>query len=125
MKILVLDDEETVLMVMERLLLHLGHVVHCVRDAVRAVTMVHDDTYDFVLVDYIMPEFNGAWFLRNAKLPRSTKVLLITGYINRDAINEMFKLGARGYMIKPIQKDELAMHLEFHSGSKTEAITAA
>jgi CheY-like chemotaxis protein len=124
MKILVLDDEESILMTMEKMLGHLGHLVHCTRDPLQALSMVEANGYDFALVDYVMPEYNGAWFLRKAKVPRSTKVLLMTGYINREAINEMFKLGARGYLIKPVQKDELAMHLLFHSESRPDESAA-
>jgi len=61
-----------------------------------------------------MPEHDGSWFMRNAEVPRDTKVLLVTAYANRDIINEMFRLGISGYVIKPFDGPELLRHLDFH-----------
>ena len=77
--------------------------------------MVKDGAYDFVLLDFKMPTHDGIWFMKNAEIPQSTKVLLVTAYVNREVINEMFKLGACGYLIKPVKVEEIRDHLEFHS----------
>jgi len=119
MKILLLDDEEPLLASLKRSLVQMGHAVEHTTDAVKAVEMIEKAEYDVALVDYMMPVHDGIWFMKNARIPRKTKVLLMTAFVNREIIVRMFKLGARGYLIKPIDQDELNYHLNFHAGDRT------
>jgi DNA-binding response OmpR family regulator len=115
MKILLLDDEENILSSTKRALEYLHHSVDCANNAKKALTMAENGDYDFALVDYMMPENDGIWFMRHAKFPKKTRILLVTAFVNRQVIDEMFKLGACGYLIKPIDTKELSLHLDFHS----------
>ena len=115
MKILILDDEQSILDSVRNMLEDIADAIEVTNDAKDAVSMIADGEYDFVLVDYKMPVNDGIWFMKNVDLPRRTKVLLMTAYVDRDAINEMFDLGAVGYLIKPFDSKELRRHLEFHS----------
>ena len=125
MKILVLDDEQSILDMVGGMLEKHGHKVDCAVDAVAAVGMTERKKYDMVLFDYRMPEKDGLWFLKNAKLPSETKAVLMTAYGNRKLINESFKLGAAGYLMKPFRGSDLLRHIEFHTskknGGKSEA----
>ena len=122
MKILLIDDDQQVLDSLKQMLDVFGHEVDGVDNADDALPLVKDGAYDFVLLDFKMPNHDGIWFMKNADIPRTTKVLLLTAYVNRDVINEMFKLGARGYLIKPLNGDEIRDHLEFHSGRAQHGI---
>lgn len=118
MKILILDDDPNVLEALRVSLSHHKHDVACVDNAEEAVGLVEQETYDFVLVDYRMPEKDGVWFMENANMPPATKALLMTAYLNRDVINKMFSVGVAGYLLKPFDEDELLRHLEFHAREK-------
>jgi len=118
MKILLLDDQEELLKAISLLLTDLGHAVDTFTDAEVAAGRIEEGEYDFALVDYQMPVHDGIWFMKNARVPRKTKVLLMTAHVSRAVIEEMFKLGARGYLIKPIDQDELNHHLNFHSSDR-------
>ncbi len=121
MKILVLDDDDTVLDAMSKMLLEHNYEVECCNNAKQAVELVAKTFYDFILVDYKMPENDGIWFMQNAKLPRETKALLITAFVNRCVIDRMFELGASGYLIKPFDEDYLIRNITFHiKGGKQE-----
>ncbi len=115
MRILIVDDDAQLLSAVSVLLQSHDHTVDTAASAAMGVEMVQKGHYDFILVDYRMPEHDGAWFLRNAKIPRKTKVLLTTAYANRQVINEMFKLGVSGYIVKPFDEEELLRNLAFHS----------
>lgn len=115
MKILILDDDESVLVSLKNVLKEMGHESVTSSSAKDAVSLIESGEYDFALIDYKMPENDGIWFMKNANIPKNTKVLLMTAYVNRDVINEMFKLGARGYLIKPFSDGEIQQHLEYHS----------
>ena len=118
MKILILDDDAELLSALERILVDHGHDVDCCDDAVKAVSMVAENAYKLLLVDYKMPEHDGIWFMKNVDLPQNTKVLLITAYVNREVINRMFELGASGYLIKPFDEDELMRHIDYYTPKK-------
>lgn len=115
LNILVLDDHDGFRDEMVRILSRDGHAAQGAASAGAAVPLVEKGDFDFVLVDYHMPEHDGVWFLRNAKRPRKTKALLITAHVNRKIIDEMFKAGAVGYIIKPFDEGELLRNLKFHS----------
>jgi len=115
MKLLMLDDDCDLLSALKDLLSKYEHEVECCDNAKDAVERVANNNFDFVLVDYKMPENDGIWFMHNAKIPRKTKVLLMTAYVNRDVINKMFSLGACGYLIKPFDDEELLRHINYYS----------
>jgi len=78
-----------------------------------------------VLLDYCMPGLSGAQFLRRANVPADTKVLLITAYADRQIINEMLSLGAKGYIVKPFDMWDLERHLAFHAPGTADSPTRA
>jgi len=117
MKILVLDDHRGFREAIESILTRHGHDVVGVESAEKAIPLVENGDYDFVLVDYQMPEHDGIWFMQHVQRPRRTKAILATAIVNRQIIDAMFKAGASGYLIKPFDEDDLLMHLRFYSGS--------
>jgi DNA-binding NtrC family response regulator len=118
MKIMLIDDEKEILSSLRRTLELMGHEVDCFNEAPVAATAHDEGGYDFVFVDYLMPETNGIWFMKNIKKGPETRILLMTAFVNRDVISEMMRLGAAGYLIKPFDADEIKMHLSFHAHKK-------
>ena len=121
MKVLVLDDDEDLSLALSDILSLRDLDVDCASSAPDAITKVGEKDYDVILVDYVMPQHDGIWFMNNVNLPRSTKVLLMTGHIERSVINTMFDLGACGYIIKPFDEDELLRNLSFFLPDKFSA----
>jgi len=117
MRILAIDDDRRLLEEINKILSRNGHSVDCIDNAQDAVSILGSNKYDFVLVDYRMPEHDGFWFMKNAPLPRKTKTLLVTSYIDKDVVWQMFNAGISGYMVKPFNESELLWHLEFHSNN--------
>jgi DNA-binding response OmpR family regulator len=120
MKILVIDDDKPLREEVGKILIRAGHDADCVGSAKEAVPMAESGKYDFLLVDYRMPEYDGVWFMRNVNLPKKTKALLVTSYLDRALIEKMIRAGAVGYVIKPFDEEEILRHLEFHSQPKHE-----
>ncbi|MBM4144335.1 MAG: response regulator [Lentisphaerae bacterium] len=118
MRILIVDDDRDLLAALKRVLDDNGHETHCADNARQAVEMAAAGDYRLLLVDYKMPEHDGIWFMQNATLPKESKVLLITAYVNREVINRMFDLGAAGYLVKPFDEDELLRHVQFYCGKE-------
>jgi DNA-binding NtrC family response regulator len=114
MRILIMDDDHSLLEALRQMLELHEHEVHTVDNAKEAVTKVAETDYDIVMADYRMPGEDGIWFMKHANLKRTTKVLLCTAYANREVIKQMFELGACGYLIKPFDEEEVLRNLDFH-----------
>ena len=120
MKILIVDDDESILSSLKNMLSFHNHDVESCNNAKDALPMIKNNNYDFLLVDYNMPGNDGIWFMENAKIPKTTKTLLMTAHVNRNIISKMFSLGASGYIIKPFDEKELLKNLTFHSNRKNK-----
>ena len=120
MKIFLLDDDVDLLNAVRRMLQTSGHEVDISSDAKDAATTVGCGDYDVVLVDYKMPERDGAWFMRNCSIPAKTKVLLCSAYATKDVLKQMFALGASGYIMKPFDEADLLHNINFHAGEGKE-----
>ncbi len=114
MRILIIDDDQDVLHALARMLQQEEHEADCVDNAEDALEKLGGEPYDFLLIDYKMPEHDGAWFMERAHIPRGTTPLLMTAHVNRDTINRMFELGVKGYLIKPFDTEDLVRHFKFH-----------
>ena len=121
MRILLLDDSKGFREEVKNMLVRHGYEVDTIGSAPAAVPRTESGDYDFVLVDYHMPQFDGVWFMNRVSLPKHTKALLVTAYTNRYVINRMFVKGVSGYIIKPFSEDELIRNLNFYEAeSRTE-----
>ena len=106
--LLVVDDEEPVLRVVERLAARAGFdVASCANgsDALRSLTR---RPADLAMVDLRMPDVNGLDLLRQirASVP-GCEVILMTGYAAVDSAVEAIKSGAREYLTRPFDLDRL------------------
>ena len=122
MKLLLIDDDDALRSTLERMLQGIDGIdVTAAGSAEEGAGLVVDGGFDFVLVDYKMPIHDGLWFMANAQIPKTTKVLLMTAFVNRDVINEMFEAGISGYLVKPFTEEELMRHLHFHSAATPQS----
>jgi DNA-binding response OmpR family regulator len=118
-RILLVDDDALLLKSIQGILQFNSFQVDIAQSPDEGMQKMAANQYDFIFCDYKMPDHDGIWFMRHADIPRGTKVLLMTAYVNRDVINEMFSLGIVGYIIKPFGEDEILRHISFHSRGET------
>lgn len=64
-KILVVDDEELVRHTLVDFLSSVGHRVDQTGDGRQALQLLEDDSYDLVVTDVIMPDFDGIELIRS------------------------------------------------------------
>jgi two-component system chemotaxis response regulator CheY len=115
MRVLVLDDHTEFRAEVMGMLTRNGHEAEGVGMAEEAIPLVESGRFDFVLVDFNMPEHDGMWFMQHVKKPKQTKALLVTAHVNNQVIDRMIRSGASGYIIKPFDEDDLIRHLHFYS----------
>ena len=111
MNVLIIDDDKNMLTAMDRMLSDCC-TVDCAGSAAEAVEKVKEGNYDFALMDFMMPDHDGLWLMCNCHFPRKTKVILVTGYLNKELVKQMFKLGVSSYMVKPVTREDVLRQFE-------------
>jgi len=107
-KILVVDDEDSIQMLLKEALTAWGYHVTCVGTGVKALDAMQGQLFDAALVDIRMPEMDGLTFLREVKRQdESIEVVIMTGYPTVSTAVEALKEGASDYLPKPLIMDEL------------------
>jgi two-component system, NtrC family, response regulator HydG len=107
-KILVVDDEGDICMLLKRFLSKNGFEVETAQNGKRGLQLVDEFQPDLVMTDFRLGDLTGSELLVNIKkrLPH-VPVLIITGYSDiKTAINVM-KQGAYDYITKPLFPDEI------------------
>jgi two-component system response regulator HydG len=106
--LLVVDDEQPVLRVVERLAAKIGYDVVTCGSGSEALRALLRKPADLAMVDLRMPDVNGLDLLRQIKTAvPSCDVVLMTAYAAVDSAVEAIKLGAREYLTKPFDFDRL------------------
>ena len=110
MKFLVMDDSGTMRKIITLALKTRGYEVLEAENGVDGLAKIKETKVDFMLVDINMPEMNGLEFIREAKkIPQYgfTPILVLTTEAEAEMKQEALSLGAKAYLIKPFQKDNL------------------
>ena len=108
LRILVVDDERSVGQVLVALLRQAGYEANHCSGAHAALAQARSESVDLVLTDLQMPQMDGMELLdalraHDAELP----VVMITAHGNVETAVEAMKRGARDYIQKPVERDEL------------------
>src|SRR6266436_6407829 len=109
-RILVVDDNEDIMVLMQELLSTRGYDVVAVPDAVHAEVEILRRPPDLILSDVIMPGKSGYEFCRELKENPSTRLIpfvLITGLSDREDKLHGIEAGADDFLNKPIFAEEL------------------
>jgi signal transduction histidine kinase/CheY-like chemotaxis protein len=108
LRILIVDDEVSVVQPLARLLESHGHTVSIAGDGPAALRLYRERHFDLVMSDVVMPEMGGAEFVRRLRaLDPAAQVLVVTGQASSSQTDEMRQSGAFGVVSKPFVIEEL------------------
>src|SRR5262250_2094610 len=107
-KILVVDDERSILVLLKEALGQWGYNVTTVASATEALGMLKSELFDALITDIRMPDMSGLDLLREVKKQdESIEVVMMTGYPTIASAVQALKEGAYDYLSKPLILDEL------------------
>jgi len=107
-RVLIVDDEEIMREFLKEVLRDDGYAIDVAVSGREAVERMAAAQYDIVITDIVMPELNGLGVVAAAKkLPYDVDVIVMTGYASMDTAVESMKLGARDYITKPFNIDQI------------------
>ena len=107
-KILLVDDEIDFLEIMSERMEARGMTVTTCTSAEEAIEIIKDQTFDAIILDFMMPGMDGFRALQEikAKQPES-QIILLTGHATVEKGVEAMKLGATDFLEKPADIEAL------------------
>lgn len=107
-KILVVDDDSFFRVFFSDLLEQEGHSVDTASSGQEALQMLLKRDYHVVITDLVLHDISGLDVLsRTKEYDPTIDVIVVTGHANMETAIFALKNGARDYLIKPINHDEL------------------
>lgn len=106
-RILIADDEEGIRESLNLILDGEYELIFAV-DGEEALSKINQDLFNLVLLDIKMPKLDGLEVLRRLREAKlRTPVLVLTAYQSVELAKEAIKLGARDYLPKPFERDQI------------------
>lgn len=109
-KILAVDDELDVLLIVKAALQSEGYVVETANNGPDALMLAKDTKPDLIMLDVMMPGMTGFEVLHKLKENDATAtipVIMLTGVSERSKMVEAIGSGTAYYIIKPFDFDDL------------------
>lgn len=108
MRILVVEDDESLNKIIKKHLTESGYAVDCCFDGEEALSYMESMQYDCIILDWMLPKRNGISVLKEYRNQGfSSPVLMLTA---RDSVTDRVSgldAGADDYLVKPFVFDEL------------------
>lgn len=105
-KILIVDDDQTVRVSLERLLVSEGYRVEVARSGIDAVDVLGTGGFGLVMLDLRMPQLGGMTVLQHLrKRHPEIPVVVMTGFPSIENAKEAIELGAFHFLLKPLDPD--------------------
>lgn len=113
-RILIVDDENTIRLSLQKLLPHMGYeVAGTAADGIEAVERARVLRPDIVLMDIVMPgKMDGIDAAKAIRAELGIPVIFLTGYADDVHINRAKCAEPYGYLVKPSSEDELKAAIE-------------
>jgi two-component system cell cycle sensor histidine kinase/response regulator CckA len=109
--ILVVDDEETIRLLVRDILEEIGYNVVSAGDGIQAVEIYRGRSaeIDLVILDMTMPGMGGReTFEKLKELNPGVRTILSTGYSEDERARQMLAMGVKAFVQKPYRIDDLA-----------------
>lgn len=112
-RILVIDDEQRMCIVLKTGLEVSGHEVATASDGITGLQKFSEADFDIVITDLKMPGKDGLQILREIKQKKpETEVILMTAFASAQTAVDAMKIGAYDYVIKPFELAEVKIKIK-------------
>ncbi len=121
MKVLIVDDEKGVLKMYSEFLTGTGIEVLQATDGQTGIKLAKEQKPDVILLDIIMPRYNGLDVLKDLKNGEETKnipVFLLTNLPAESSEGKAKELGAAGYLVKAEYEPKMILDV-IHGAAKS------
>jgi len=122
-RILVVDDEAKIRMLIRKYAEFEGYTVEEASDGMDAVKLCREKDYDVIIMDVMMPGLDGFSACREIRKNKNIPVLMLSARGEEYDRLHGFELGVDDYVVKPFSPRELMMRVNVivsRHGAKTE-----
>ncbi len=107
-KILVVDDDESLVAIISEVLEDDGYAVTTASSGEEAIELFSNNRFQLVISDIRMPGMTGIELLQKIKkISKDTEVIIITSHASVETTISALRLGAYDYLLKPFEEIEL------------------
>jgi DNA-binding response OmpR family regulator len=113
-QILLIDDDELILKVINRILSREGYEVKTATNGKDAMELIEIQKFDLLITDIMMPYSNGFEVISKFKQHPNAEgvpIIVISSVGTENAVREGLNIGADDYLRKPIMPDELLIRV--------------
>lgn len=110
-KVLIVDDDEEIVELMSDVLVRDGRFeVKTTSSGYEAGLLTQDFCPDLIVLDYMLPDVNGnvvCRTIRSNPVFENTRIVIVSGVVNRDEIDGLLRAGAVDFIKKPFNIAEM------------------
>ena len=114
-KVLIVDDDESIRLGLKQILEEKGFKVDTATDGFEAGVLAIENEPALIILDLKMrglDGFNACRLIKTNPLLKNTKILILTGYPSRTNIDKAMGLGADRCLAKPIEQGNLLKEID-------------
>ena len=122
-KILVVDDEFRIRQIIRKYAEFEGYEVEEAVDGMQAIEVCRKNSFDFIIMDVMMPELDGFSACREIRKFCDTPIIMLSARGEEYDKIHGFELGSDDYVVKPFSPKELMMRVNAvikRTGSSSE-----
>lgn len=112
MKILFVEDNESIILGVSYLLREEGYEVYVARTMSTAISFIEKEEFDLALLDVSLPDGNGFQLCKRIRESTQTSIIFLTAKEEEESVVRGFDLGADDYIIKPFRNRELVSRIK-------------
>lgn len=122
--ILLVDDDETFCLVLNNAIERRGYAVATATNSAQAIKLAQAHKPAYAVVDLRIGEESGLLLVENlVEIIPDINIVMLTGYASIATAVQAIKLGAKQYLTKPADADEIIA--SFNNDSTDESVTPA
>ena len=110
-RILLVDDEEAVIRLEQKMLERLGYQITARAGSIEAFETfkLNPDKFDLIITDMTMPEMTGIELADKIKAVRTDiPIIIVTGFSEQINMDDLQKKGVNGFLLKPVVQTNFA-----------------
>lgn len=111
-KILLIDDERKLMEVLIAYVKQAGFIPIPAYTGTDALKLFHDEKPALVVLDLMLPDFNGEEVCRQLRRVSSVPIIMLTAKGQLESRLNGLQLGADDYLVKPISPKELILRIQ-------------
>lgn len=114
-KILVVDDEKDVLLMLNERLASSGYDIITAEDGKTAITMAREENPDLIILDIMMPGIDGtetAKILKSNPKTRDIPIIFLTCLVKKEEDKDGQVIGGHYFIAKPYSSEKLIEAIE-------------